>query len=652
MFDGSRGLSFVQSCKPPEKRYGVQVDEKFLHHKNDLLDAFSSEYGPNEQYLINKIIYSPYNLLYIVGGIGVGKTSFCHFFITRVLRLIRHADSENLAKCPAPIYLDLLDWGEALFTENDFNKAQETFSEALCSRVEHELEDKNYLQLEEEVGTVWEEIINAEASTYHKNAAVSFIRARLRDDEADSTSLKRNYASAIDKRKAIRKDLKSDKNLRRFYLATLLSYIRERFYTNHPYCLLIVIDNIDREPMMVQQAVKMVIKPFARLSKTRIVVTARQTTFHQTFDDGVSELYDIVAYCGPSPADVIQGRINEFLSQFNDYGKFYPPTELPTLATGIKTLRDANFSRDWFTSFFLAFTGRSVRKALIIAQHLIDNSVYDPYEIGKSGVEKSGPSKNDIIRAMIIGNQETYTWTPNGIIDNLFQVKEQPAAGYLIKLRILKAVLMNDDRGMKLNALVSLLTGFGYNLDLILDALNEMLLKPKRLLWSDAVREFTSQDDITRLSNSKLFIASAGHGYAKVLYKSVQYIQEVMFDTNVPIEIFGRGYDYRKLEDRLTLVSRFCGLLLEADMREMKLFINSLGADAYIRHFGSAILLAKEILLSVQYDVQGLLGFLLEHRRDPAESFQSYVRSLGSYFEDRTLIVENFEAEIFKNGNP
>jgi hypothetical protein len=647
MFKPLRGGRYIQSSTPPERRYGIAVDQVSLKHHNIHLDDFHTTYGPNEQYLINKILYTPHNLIYVIGGIGVGKTTFTHFLITEVMSKLRHEVTHETSKCPCPIYFDFLQLGAATFEKSDFEKIQLTFSNLLCDQIESEIALKEHLNTEQEVGAVWETMISDDSSSYQRNAAVSFIISKLRNEEADGKALTREYEQTISKRKGIRGQIVADPTLRRFYLAALLKYIKLKYYSDHPGCFLIIVDNIDREPTAVQHAIKMVLKPFARASTIKVVVNARQTTFYQSLDDGMSEPLDQVAYCGAGPLDIVLARIDDFLENSEKYSAFYSPSALPALVKGMRELRDSFLKRDWFSSFFLSFTGRSIRKALILAQHLVDNSVYDPSEIGQSG--RNSIRQNDVMRAIMVGANNTYSWSEAGLIDNLYDVHEKVDNAYLIKPRILRILSVREDVGLKVKPLHTILNALGYEAEVIIDALNELMPASKRMIWSDEVKRFDDVQDLVGHAHAHLFVTMIGKGYDRCLYKTLAYIQEVMLDTTVDSIEFGHGWDYGKMEDRLKLVSLFCAMLQECDFREVKLFVNSYGPESYRRDFGSSQLISKEILEAVNHEVQAILKFVSSQSQRYAHgTFADFLAEHSSFYQDRIVRAIRFEAEYLE----
>jgi hypothetical protein len=647
MFQQTEETDFIQSQSPPGPRYQLNVDQEMLHHHNDLLDDFD-QCGPNEKYLINKIFYSSCNLVYVVGGIGVGKTTFSRYLMKPILHRVRHQDSRDPSKCPGPIYFDFLHERTISIEGKSFEDVQQEFFGLFCNHIEAKIIAKEYFaDPSQEVEMVWNAGIAAHSKGDENNPALSYIVKRVFEEHAKTLPLDEDVRREIlSRREGIRAELMSNANLRGHYLAYLLNYIHDKYYQNHKQCLLIIVDNIDRELALVQRAVGLVLKPFAKNSKVRIVVNVRQTTYHQGQGDNLSETVDWVGYCGPRPLTVITMRLNQFLQSPQDYERFYNPMDLPVLAKGIAEIKDAFLNTDRFIQFFEALSGNSIRKALLLAQSLILNSIYDPYEVGKKGIAGANLRLTDVLRALMVGVGEVYTYGHSDIIENVFEVQEQKGESPLTKLRILRTLSISDN-GLKVNKLINNLAGFKYSVDLIRDAFNDMLNLHKRLIWSDSVDNFESVQDLMTLGSSRLFISTAGRGYASILCRQVMYIQEVMLDTAVSsdqISHFGRDYDYGKMEARFTMVSRFCSFLAMQDMKEVQHFVSDFGAKAYKREFGEGSLLSREILEALMHDIGRILNYGIDHTHGDARGARiEFKDDLMTYFKDWHFRLVEFE---------
>lgn len=655
VFNTDHTNGYIQSVHPPTERYGIPIDSGYLNHHNDLIPNFK-KLGPNEQYLINKVLFSPSNLLYIIGGIGVGKTRFVHFLMAEILpvAISRNPKAKQYGACP--IYYNFLEEGNTFPNLENSDAIRTAFLDSFCDRVEAELFSHEFFDLDFEVGTIWDQLIEQYKDEHNKHVALSFIIGELRQNEANHKHLALDYSTTIEKRKAIRQKILHDQNRRISYLALLLKYIRQNYFDADPAGLTLIIDNVDRETSLVQQIVKLILKPFSRVSGGRTIINARQSTYYQQLlDDGDSDPIDVVPYSGSTPYDVINIRIKEFLLNHSHYAAFYEPTHLPDLVGGVMYIQENFVISELFQLLFSSLSGRSVRKGLLLAQNIIHNSVYDPstilHNIKTGGFDQPNIRVGEVLRAVMVGTDDIFRTTPNNRIDNLFEVASCPCMSYLIKLRILSLLTCADKTGVTIKRIIEIMNGFGYSLIAINDAINEMKNETKRLIWSDAVRsDFRDEEDLVNHGLSHLYISSAGLGYLNNLSTNIAYIQEVMLDTKVESEIFGSGWKYDILEDRFELVLKFLTLLSNADQEEVKLFMSILGDQAYKGYFCTTDMITKKIFVNVRESVEKILSTVIsgQRRSEKRERFRDFkAKHLGIY-EDRIITLQNFEYETFK----
>ena len=651
IFQQTSETRFIHSQSPPSPRYEVKVDQTMLQHHNDRLEGFD-KCGPNEQYLINKIFFSTCYLVYVVGDIGVGKTTFSRYLMTDLLHKVRHQDANEASKCPGPIYFNFLRENSISTQGKSLEAIQSEFLALFCTHIEAQIVSKQYFaDVTEEVEIVWEDIIAAHSKNYQHNPASSHIIKRTFDELAKTLPADRDLRrDVLMRRVEIRKEIMRNENLRLHYLALLLNHIRDKYYKNHKHCFLVIVDNIDREPTLVQRAVGLMLKPFANNSQIRIMVNVRPTTYHEWQGDNLSETVDWVAYCGPKPLSVINARINDFIHSPQEFEKFYKPADLPELVKGVTVIKDNFLGTERFVQFFEALTGNSVRKGLVLAQSLILNSIYDPYEVGKQGASGTHVKLTDILRALMVGTSSEYKYSVNDLIENVFEVQQHKGESALIKLRILRMLAVSD-HGVTINRLIDTLQGFRQPLDLIRNALNDMLDSAKRLVRSDSMIHFDSVQELVNLGSSRLFLSTIGRGYENVLCKKVEYLQEVMLDTSAPFEFathFGRGYDYGKMEDRFRMVSRFCSFLATQDMKEVEMFVGALGPKEYEKVFGGNSLISQEILEAVMHDVGSILNYIVGHTHGGTKSSRrELMDDLMDYFNDWQLRLVDFQNKVF-----
>lgn len=655
IFNPHNNQRYIQSTSGPSERYGIRIDNLLLRHHNEYIQNFN-DYGPNEQYLINKVFYSPSNLLYIIGGIGVGKTRFIHFLLNEILpnAISNEGGVKNFGPCS--IYYDFLDEGNTLPPYEDSNGIKIAFTESLCDRIEAELYSHDFFDLDYEVGTIWDEILENYKNDYNKHTALSFIIKELRLNEAEKKDLIDNYSQTIKKRKAIRQKIRGNQGRSISYLALLLEYTRKKYFNSNPAGLLLVIDNVDRETSLVQQQVKLIIKPFARVSGGRTIINARQTTYYQQFDDdGSSDPIDVVPYCGPKPVEILKARIDDFIDNHQRFNSYYNPEYLPYLVEGIKNIRENYLNNDALLNLFTNLCGRSIRRCLLLAQNLINNSVFDPSrivgDVNDSSKEKSNIRIGDILRAIIVGTEDIFRTSPINIIDNLFQVSSFSGSCYLLKLRILKLIFCSKNFGVTITSLIGKITGFGYSISMICDAINELKSEQKRLIWSDSVRmNFKNEEDLVSHGPTRLYITTTGEGYINYLSANIDYIQEVMLDTKVEVLKFGSGWNYEKMEERFELLLKFLTLLSEVDRSEMEMFSAFNNIDDYKQYFNEEVLITKHMFIKIKDRITKILTSVIENQRtnEKKEYYRDFKAKHLAIYEDRIITLENFEQEIFK----
>ena len=209
IFMTNHDIPFVQSKVIPEERYGVSIENSVLGHHNDIVPNFNA-FGPNEKYLINKVFFSPSNLLYIIGGIGVGKTRFAHFLMNEVIPQALAIDNMARQHKPCIVYYDFLQEASYLPERLDSNSVRTLFLDTFCDRIEAEIYSLNLFDLEHEIGTIWDAIIAEYEELRTKPSSISYIISQINVYEATHEQLAKDYKDAIEKRKTIRQKIASD----------------------------------------------------------------------------------------------------------------------------------------------------------------------------------------------------------------------------------------------------------------------------------------------------------------------------------------------------------------------------------------------------------------------------------------------------------
>ncbi|HEU4884414.1 MAG TPA: hypothetical protein VFT45_19310, partial [Longimicrobium sp.] len=349
--------------------------------------------------------------------------------------------------------------------------------------------------------------------------------------------------------------------------------------------------------------------------------------------------YDRVPYCGPDPIVVVLRRLEHFLAHPELYTEHYSPELLPRLVAGTEKVRAQLEKESRLHQLMSALCGRSIRISLILAQRLIDNSVYDP-------TQDHDVTATDMDRALLIGVGDTFISSPQNVVENIFEVSDHPTGSYFIKLRILRALRQAGPEGLRISRLIDVMSAFEYDLQLVCSAINDMKREQKRLLWSDSLKgEFKDETELVNYSRSRIIITSVGEGYDSFAPHSLSYLQEVMLDTAVDAHEFGGPWNYGSLEDRFTLIYKFLRLLHEEDMLEMRKCMGNFSALEYQKAFGKREILSTNLIRRIRSQVDNILGAVHQARSRVGfdEFFAEHIRA----YDDHLVRATNFERQIF-----
>jgi len=246
----------------------------------------------------------------------------------------------------------------------------------------------------------------------------------------------------------------------------------------------------------------------------------------------------------------------------------------------------------------------------------------------KTSIDKS-IAPGDILRALLIGTNERYICLEDYIIENIYNVTESGLGDgrHLIKLRTLRALAgRSEERGYEIKDIVCLLGAFGYDRTMIRNALNDMLLESKRLIWSDNILYYPNDDDLHKVQGSNLYLTSAGYNYQRTLYKNPAYLQEILLDVDVIETELGRKWNYALFEDRVDLLLWFIKKLIYIDVEETRQFIGSFNKKIYLAVWNRADMITRDILDGF-YDAVARIIISLKAKH-PDQRFKSEMTSI------------------------
>jgi len=641
VFDHSYIRPYIYTKRPVCKRYGIEINDSFIELKNEFVSNYDS-IGPGEQYLLNKIFYSTNNLQFIVGGIGVGKSRFLHLFKDYIFVNRKHNSCSELCKFSKGIniYIDFnLEFDS--FRGHNESLIYKDITKLICSKIGETIE--TFFTLYEEIMTVWDKIL----SNKNYNRIFSFINDELRAnfarsyDEKDIINIKKI-------RYEIYKKIRDNKNDYLLYLSEILKYILKEYLKGYRQCYIVIFDNLDILEPLVQHTAKKILLIFFKGTPITGLVTLRQSTYRELITKHYSFPSDVSSFVGPSPLDIIMSRIDNLLTNTDDYLKTYRLTDerKNNFINSIQQIQTL-LHKGIIEKFISAICGNSIRKGLILAERLINNSVYNVFN-------QNDIRTGDILRAIMIGKEQQYKWSSDSQIENLYDVQGYRKGQHLIKLRILRALKGKEyPNGIQLRMLLDFLTdGFGYPEELIRTSLNELMILSKRLIWSDTILHYETSNELLQAKNSYLYISSAGDLHQTWLYHNITYFQEVMLDIFVEEQDFGKGWNYGDIENRIRLILMFVNVLVNNDLKEMKKFFELYTVDDYKILWEDCHSISIDIIDGLLQDIKYIFDSIIRETRsaDKKANYEHLKNEFIVSFEDLKLLAMNQIKGFINNG--
>jgi hypothetical protein len=607
---------FVQSSVLHETgKHGVSLNESVLRRFSSNPDDRLAAIGPNESYLVHTFLHIDKPLTCLVGGIGVGKTSFCLFFIDTILPLL--FDEADDSRPPTVIHVDI--------TRDGVHDPKGLY-EAIAVRVEGAIADQSFFSVDEEVWDVWGHLLATCPPLFpgasppelpiYRQSVVEWIRASMREEGLDPRELRLGdaaaLASTLEKLRRIRKKLRHSPERRASYAAHLLSYVRRRYYADHPLGVVVLIDNVDKS-INHRGALYEVIRVFAYQARVKVIAPARHTTYYQDIDTRFSQILDPEPYAGPDPLTILRAQVRSWGSVEHPNEHFDAASQREAFRQGLQSLEQGALATDYLTSYFRALVGSSVRKGTRMARRIVANSVLGPEDVDPKDAAKH---VRKVARALLLGTDGTYHDRPDNDVVNLFATGQDGVNYPMFSLHLLGLLASRyGEGGLDLGQTVDLLRDLGYPDDVILVGLNQAKSQHKRLVWSDEVAgEFV---EFRRSEKSRLRMTSIGLGYYELLATDATYVQEVMLDVPVPDWMLHRldgpkgrheRWNLRSMSDRFTLILEFLGILARWDFIAMNYFIEGgESIDTFRRYWGTEDPCSQRVVIGV---CEGLLQAL------------------------------------------
>ncbi|MFN8583421.1 MAG: hypothetical protein U0163_20900 [Gemmatimonadaceae bacterium] len=422
-----------------------------------------------------KFLIGPHPYVFVVGGIGVGKTSFAKWFLTTVLPDLSKLKAYSSATPPLALYFSFTRETDArltalLETFGGINGNRRTEAEILklvgdifSDHVLGAIERAHLFTLTQEVTDVWHHIVSAapgESSSHLEN----WLSNKLHVMQADEEHFRASPDVAIERRKKIRRTIEESPTLRLEYAAHLLRYIKSTYHPTNPVGVCVVVDNIDRLRHNRDMVINL-LRGFAQLAGVRFIIPARQSTFYQDVDDARADHIDAVPHDGVSPLEVVEERLSKWLDRRDSSLKALLDLgigagETASFVAGVDLLRRTTWQSPPFKAFMAAISGRSVRRGLALAKRMIANSILSPMDlaaarprvrdVSSSAIGSQGRHiSEEAIRGIMLGLESSYRNSPSNEIENVFDLKVDGKRYNLLKLRSLDVAREIHPHGTK-----------------------------------------------------------------------------------------------------------------------------------------------------------------------------------------------------------
>ncbi len=645
IFDQSFNTPYLYSDSLPESRYSIKISAEDSCMKNDFISGFEF-YGPNEKYILNKIYHSQHNTIFIIGGIGTGKSRFIDLIKNKVIVEKKHI-CEN--KCflsrdkglhvfidctgPASIAMNGMDMHSV-----DMEKTREVVYDFFNLKFRSALND--IIDFEKEITLMWDEIIKQNPD----NDAVQFIKNNLRKRGALYLEKEVNfYENFLNIRREVYNLIEKDRDIYLNYLAALFRYIQNNYINGNNKCIIVFVDNLDQLSIFIQRTTKHILRHFFRASTIKGVICARQSTYRGLGLDGWAVADEVVPICGPTVINIIKQRIEAAIENLSPFIKDLNLNEDDKIFLHKNISRINNLlNNSLISNFITSIVGHSIRKGLLLAERLISNSVYD---ILKHNELKKG----DVIKALLLGDNDILISSrDDGYIDNIYTVTghDSSKGPLLIKLRLLRLLSKRKDLrdGLFIGEIYEYLIAFGYTDNLILNALNDLLHESKRLIWSNSILFYRDISDILSSAKSSLFISSAGVEYQDFLYQNIEYLQQAMvvFFTKNQNNKFNTAYE-STLSNMKTLLL-FLDKIIHQDIKEIHSFSNSFDLNIYKELWNGDCRLSLDILQSVKLNLEKI--FKNERDREDIKLINSSLKAMIHECNNRYKVLYSRNKKI------
>lgn len=344
------------------------------------------------------------------------------------------------------------------------------------------------------------------------------------------------------------------------FLAYKQRWIWELMRESKCSCKCLVADNIDHLHPNVQKDIVELLRYISDIIHTKILVTVRPVTISRAM--AANYLIERLDHCAPRIESALINKITWFIRE-NSLTKTQNNILIDlknTLSRGqskrVENISDSNL----LCQLLVGTSGMSIRFAIRhIHNYLESKQAITACQNGNSPFQIK-PS--DLANGYFCSSGRSIMEQCYARLDTSLNGKGWNS--FLIKPRILDYLSRGSTKTMrKAKALIDFLTGFGYEVEHIIDSLNDLMSTSRPLIWCKSGFKIEATT-----MYSKLEITPIGLGYIDHLFGEFSY-EEVLLQTNQREHI--HAHDVRNSHHNLT----------DQSLREVRNFLSIRGVSLF-----------------------------------------------------------------------
>ncbi|HXO19985.1 MAG TPA: hypothetical protein VOA87_08690 [Thermoanaerobaculia bacterium] len=478
--------------------------------------------GEYEQVLLEFLLHNPagrakagLDVLVLIGGIGTGKSTTVQRMISHLMTQPRTCSRsvEGVDQCNHPPIIINLNTGN-IFAEPgrlvphrervksqlaDFwNMAASRFEELIGASFSFENEAAFWAWALGHAG------IRDRSTVLHRwlNEAEHQIRALATGTAYSSWSLA-DIAQSLERQRSALMNSIPGRDLvwyRVFQLIYGVSVLANFKCT----CRYIILDNVDQlEPEVQRELVDFVIL-LSDILGARTLISIRPLTWERSVHAHM--LVRTENHYAPSVLEVMQARILDL--EKDRFCPVYAPEYLRSLITTLTT------PGSLWGDMYDATSGLSVRFAIRNFLNFSQSKLLPPLSQHSAPLEPMKAS--EIARAFFFGDGESLLYAN---LENIYALGNDMRQEYrLVKPRILDFLIRTCSGATSIEDLANTVGRFGYTNQMILKAINDLLLRSRPLLWSQDGHQISSLG-----LRSRIAVTPIGRGYHSSLFGQLYY---------------------------------------------------------------------------------------------------------------------------------